>query len=325
MVFNSHFKTSLIVLTILIAGCTDGTPSETQVARHENDKLRVAMDIDMPGYFSIENEDFGYQYDLLSAFAVDAGLELEILPGKTLTEIAGLLASGDADLTATLTGHTEGLGYRETVYSTTFSVVARHADAAEARRAGKTSPAEIMEGKKVMISSAFKQTSSWDILLDSVRTAGTYVSSLNAVDLVEGLRSKEFDFLVCEKSEAHLITALNHGFNHVADFDDTLGIAIAADGSPIVERFAEWFASFSGGERYAQLNSVYFEKESALMYASKTRKGRGYKGISEYDMIMREVCEREGYDWRLLSAIAYNESRFTADIVSHRGAQGLCR
>ncbi len=45
--------------------------------------------------------------------------------------------------------------------------------------------------------------------------------------------------------------------------------------------------------------------------------------ISPYDAILREESHREGHDWRLLAAIAYNESRFTADIVSPRGARGL--
>lgn len=45
--------------------------------------------------------------------------------------------------------------------------------------------------------------------------------------------------------------------------------------------------------------------------------------ISPFDRIFREVSEREGNDWRLMSAIAYHESRFTADIVSRRGARGL--
>ena len=45
--------------------------------------------------------------------------------------------------------------------------------------------------------------------------------------------------------------------------------------------------------------------------------------ISPYDALIRAVSEREGNDWRLISAIAYHESRFTPDIVSHRGACGL--
>ncbi len=45
--------------------------------------------------------------------------------------------------------------------------------------------------------------------------------------------------------------------------------------------------------------------------------------ISAYDNLFRNVSEEEGHDWRLMSAIAYHESRFTPDIVSRCGAKGL--
>lgn len=45
--------------------------------------------------------------------------------------------------------------------------------------------------------------------------------------------------------------------------------------------------------------------------------------ISIYDELIRSVSEEEGHDWRLMSAIAYHESRFSPDIVSKRGAAGL--
>ncbi len=45
--------------------------------------------------------------------------------------------------------------------------------------------------------------------------------------------------------------------------------------------------------------------------------------ISPYDGLMRTISEQEGNDWRLMSAIAYHESRFTPDIVSRQGARGL--
>ena len=45
--------------------------------------------------------------------------------------------------------------------------------------------------------------------------------------------------------------------------------------------------------------------------------------ISDYDRIMQTVGEESGIDWRLLSAIAYHESRFRSDMVSRRGAVGL--
>lgn len=45
--------------------------------------------------------------------------------------------------------------------------------------------------------------------------------------------------------------------------------------------------------------------------------------ISAYDELMRTICEEEGHDWRLMSAIAYQESRFRADVMSRRGARGI--
>lgn len=45
--------------------------------------------------------------------------------------------------------------------------------------------------------------------------------------------------------------------------------------------------------------------------------------ISIYDNLFRSISEAEGNDWRLVSAIAYHESRFTPTLRSPRGARGI--
>lgn len=45
--------------------------------------------------------------------------------------------------------------------------------------------------------------------------------------------------------------------------------------------------------------------------------------ISPYDQIFRRVARRHHIDWVLLSAIAYEESRFNATVNSPRGAVGM--
>jgi membrane-bound lytic murein transglycosylase F len=45
--------------------------------------------------------------------------------------------------------------------------------------------------------------------------------------------------------------------------------------------------------------------------------------ISRFDNIMRKVGAEEGQDWRLMSAIAYSESRFIENLSSSRGAKGI--
>ncbi len=45
--------------------------------------------------------------------------------------------------------------------------------------------------------------------------------------------------------------------------------------------------------------------------------------ISPYDPVIRQVASDRGYDWRLISAIAFTESRFDHEVVSYAGAVGL--
>ncbi|MBQ7790926.1 MAG: transglycosylase SLT domain-containing protein [Rikenellaceae bacterium] len=52
-------------------------------------------------------------------------------------------------------------------------------------------------------------------------------------------------------------------------------------------------------------------------------KPTGRRTISAYDDMMRRAAAESGHDWRLLSAIAYHESRFNPDAVSKVGAFGL--
>lgn len=49
----------------------------------------------------------------------------------------------------------------------------------------------------------------------------------------------------------------------------------------------------------------------------------GEYAISIYDNLFRNISEREGNDWRLMSAIAYHETRFTPALQSNRGAKGI--
>ncbi|MFI3316030.1 MAG: transglycosylase SLT domain-containing protein [Rikenellaceae bacterium] len=45
--------------------------------------------------------------------------------------------------------------------------------------------------------------------------------------------------------------------------------------------------------------------------------------ISPYDNLFRSLSQEHGNDWRLLCAMAYHESRFQPDVVSHCGARGI--
>lgn len=77
----------------------------------------------------------------------------------------------------------------------------------------------------------------------------------------------------------------------------------------------------TGSKRAISVNpsndSTLFSKMIADTYVQNTYV------ISAYDDLIKLVSEKEGNDWRLMSAIAYHESRFMPNVVSHCGAKGL--
>jgi membrane-bound lytic murein transglycosylase MltF len=45
--------------------------------------------------------------------------------------------------------------------------------------------------------------------------------------------------------------------------------------------------------------------------------------VSPYDILIKEYAAELGWDWRMLAAVLYQESRFSIKAESHRGAKGL--
>jgi len=84
-----------------------------------------------------------------------------------------------------------------------------------------------------------------------------------------------------------------------------------------------WITEFSNTRKFNHLYYKYFEsprvverKESDLNSISGGR-------ISKFDATIKQVAKEHGWDWRLVAAIIYNESRFNENAGSWTGAYGL--
>jgi len=92
--------------------------------------------------------------------------------------------------------------------------------------------------------------------------------------------------------------------------------------NPELGRFLERFVkrTFRGAD-YNVIRRRYFETPKTV---ARARSGLAEKGrISPYDEIIKKYAARYGFDWRLLAAQAYQESRFDPKARSWSGACGL--
>lgn len=287
-------------------------------------EIIVAMDLDMPGFFSFNGEYYGYQYDLLKAYADHLEKPLRVVSdGGNYNE---MLLDGDVDIVATLSSHVAKKSLSTQVipiYNTSYVILARRGSEAVSMQRS-SNPIAKMSGSDLLISSSFKDTKVYSDFIDSLDGVRITSSTESSFDLIDKVSRGEYDYMICEKSEAQIGTALIKNVTTVYHFDQQIGVSLVV--SPkcegLKENFNTWLTNYRNGSEYAVLNDLYFEKGivGQLMGANlKNQKGR----ISPFDEIIRKVSIQEGFDWRFLSAIAYQESKFNTSVVSHRGARGL--
>ena len=106
--------------------------------------------------------------------------------------------------------------------------------------------------------------------------------------------------------------------------------------SNIVDDLYVWGLNDPTGDKVKSLNKwlkhISHSKENAERRARFTggfnpfrlaEKGVIRNRVSPYDIIIKEKALELGWDWRMLAAVVYQESRFSIKAESHRGAKGL--
>lgn len=314
---------AVAILITFVAVYTARTPQRPLILA-EMDELVVAVPKDLPGLFDNDGEMFGYQYDLLEAYADASELSLRIVTVSDARSAARKLSHGKADMALAISRDLPKQQAGLSVYSTAFAVVGRRADASgTGRKQDSVSVSDILKDKKVVISQGFKSSKAYGALLDSMKGSDVFVSSDECIDMAKDIAAGKYDYYVCEKSEAQLMCALNWNIRKVHELDESVQVSAIFGGhiSGLETDFGEWLDEYRRTNEFAALTYRYFEKGATERLADASNHSVGV--ISPFDHVMREVGEREGADWRLMAAIAYCESRFKPNVVSNRGAKGL--
>jgi len=130
-------------------------------------------------------------------------------------------------------------------------------------------------------------------------------------------------FIVAEKGEAVLDSLLT-GSLDLAVVSDTLPLPKGVVASRPFLQETVWVLRDTETEALKKINNWMSEISATRAYKN-LEKGKLDRliAISRYDSIIQKHAKNIGWDWRLIAAIIYNESRFNNDANSGKGAQGL--
>lgn len=87
-----------------------------------------------------------------------------------------------------------------------------------------------------------------------------------------------------------------------------------------IRQINSWLSYYTATKDFSILRNTFHTS-----YDPHKRAGKGIisNRISPYDGLIRSHAAQLGWDWRMLAAVIYQESKFSISSSSHRGAQGL--
>ena len=140
----------------------------------------------------------------------------------------------------------------------------------------------------------------------------------NAASYMDSLHNGSIDILITHIEDAHSDDSLNisHPIN-----DCSTWVTAGSDLNS-VRTINRWISYYTSTPEYMQLEDRFFLHRT-INPEKRASNGVRAKTISPYDELIKKYAAELGWDWRMLAAVVYQESKFSINSQSHRGAMGL--
>lgn len=140
------------------------------------------------------------------------------------------------------------------------------------------------------------------------------VSANRKENWVDSLNLGKADIVIMHDEEARTAAGLNLSRN----IDECTVWAVKEEGQ--LHQINTWISHITSLDYYNDAKASYCRTFNPYKRADK---GVISKTLSPYDDIIRKYASELGWDWRMLAAVIYQESKFSINSTSHRGAKGL--
>jgi len=141
-------------------------------------------------------------------------------------------------------------------------------------------------------------------------------------DLMDMLVDGQIDYAVCNYNEAITLmpfyTQLAIGPRVGNNFARTW--ILNQNNGTLNDTINNWLVNFKETNKYQSLCEKYLSPHSYVISRSF---GKSRNSTSYYDGVLKKASAHYGFDWRLISAIIYQESRFIPDLVGFGGSFGV--
>ena len=285
-------------------------------------------------YTMFSSHPNGFEYELLKDFCNATDLELEVIVNDDLDSCFQLLDSCKVDVVATGVGLTKELKKRYFLTNPIFSeksvLVQRMPRDWNSMSTGNEIENQLLRspldlaGKTIHVPKGSHAVKLLEYLSEGIGDTIYVVENdtLNSIELMHAVHDGLIDYAVVDE---YMVTMVSYGLSGLdtklaVSVEQPLGWALKSHptDSSLLYAFNDWIE----GVEQKHLNRVILKYAKNVRYRS-TRKELPNGHLSAFDNEIKRTAKKIGWDWRLLAALIYQESRFKIDLESEKGAFGL--
>lgn len=309
---------------------SNDTTSRSSPLRYplKDKKMLVLLDGSLYNYTLRKGAPAGLEYDLLSLFAKEHGLSLEVKVIKA-GHLLDSLRAGYGDLAAANfnipSDSFPSVQFTEPILEAKHRLIQRKGQP-------KSSLATLTRQTELPVVMLRKYSNYFQSLSDYLQVQGLKVRIVESPEhitdeeLIEMVSEGVIDYTV---ADGNVVKTLAAYYRNI-DFETTLtekkpiGWAVSRQSAGLLEVLNRWIVKRKNSSAYAYTVKKYTEttalqKEAFRKNYSLVKEGK----ISRYDQLIRQHAALIGWDWELLAALVYQESRFNPRARSSAGAVGL--
>jgi len=301
----------------------------------EKGRLVVAADYNSTSYFIYRGQPMGYQYQMLQELAKYLDLRLDIQVSNDIDQTFNQLNTGDIDLIAinlTVTGDRKKKVAFTYPHSQTRQVLVQRMPE-NYKRLNPRQVEDSLVRNQLDLSGKTVYVQKGSVYAERLKTLSNEIGSeiniiqvpVESEQLVQMVARGEIEFTVADEN----VAMVNKTYFPVIDigtaisFPQNLAWAVRKDSDELKEEIDAWLQDFRRTSRYAVIYNKYFRNQHTVNMVSSDYYVLGSGKISMYDDVVKRESERIGWDWRLVSSMIFQESRFNPQAESWAGAFGL--
>jgi len=305
----------------------------------ERQKLIALVDNSTTSYFLYKGQPMGFEYELLSKFTAFLGVDLEIKMINDLDSVAPTINSRNADLIAanlTVTKErSELLQFSEPLLCTRQVLVQQLPDNYRTKTWHKVEKELLRNPIDLAAETVYVKRNSafYSRLINLSDEIGEDIvvlqpdSADDTEALIKLVAEGKIKYTIADENIAKINLKYypNLDIKTPISFNQKIAWATAKENSDkMLDTLNHWISEITNSQRYAMIQLKYFKARTAhsKKVLSEYSSIVGNR-ISSYDEVFKKYAPELGWDWRMLAALCYKESRFDPKAKSWTGAKGL--